>query len=104
MSNTNNDAAPKVKWTRLFYIVFILGIIGVAVQDFPRNIAELTQIGLSLSWGLALAILLSLFRIFQYLAVPLFLYYLFIDLLSRMIEEGQILVLMRVLLSNLKKN
>ena len=58
--------------TDKIFLCSIFGIIGVGVRDFPSNIAEFTEIGFSLSWGtIILANLLSLFRIFNYLAFSL---------------------------------
>lgn len=46
MNHNDNDTVPilddRVKWTKLFHIKFILGIIGAAILDFPKNIVELT--------------------------------------------------------------
>ena len=81
----------------------ILGIIGAGVLDFPRNIAELTEIGFSLSWGLVLVILLSFFRIFKYLAFPLFVYYLLVDVLRIALKDGKLLAMLRNILSGWKK-
>ena len=95
MNHTNNNEAQNpnvpVKRTSFLYILLVLGIIGAGVLDFPRNIVELTEIGFSLSWGIALAIPLSLFRIFKYLAFPFFIYYLLVDILKIILKDGLIL-------------
>ena len=40
--NAALDREFQVTWTRLLYIVFILGIMETSVQDIPRNISEIT--------------------------------------------------------------
>ena len=40
--NAALDREFQVTWARLFYIVFILGIMETSVQDIPRNISEIT--------------------------------------------------------------
>ena len=104
IKNTNDNEVQNlnvsVKHRRFLYIVLILGIIGAGVLDFPRNIAELTGIGFSLSWGIFLAIILSLFKIAIYLTFPLFVYYLLIDVFKKVIKDG---VLFSLLLDILLK-
>lgn len=106
MNQSSQDAAPngyfRVKWTRLFYVLFIIGTIA-GVEDIPRNITEFTQIGLSPSWVYILAILLCLFRIIKYLAFPAFLYSLLLELFCRALDEGQLLAVVRSFLSKLNK-
>ena len=82
--------------TDKIFLCSIFGIIGVGVRDFPSNIAEFTEIGFSLSWGtIILANLLSLFRIFNYLAFPLLAYYLLVYIFKQIIEEGQLMTILR---------
>ena len=107
MNPSKQDVAPKrdfrVKWTRLFYVIFIIGIIGAGVQDIPRNIIEFTQIGFSPSLVYILTLILFLFRIFKYLALPAILYYLLLDLFKRALEEGQLFAILRYFISELNK-
>ena len=107
MNPSKQDMAPnrdfRVKWTRLFYVIFIIGIIGAGVQDIPRNIIEFTQIEFSPSWVYILSILLSLFRIFKYLTLPAILYYLLLDLFERALEDGQLCAILRCFISELNK-
>ena len=107
MNPSKQDVAPnrdfRVKWTRLFYVIFIIGIIGAGVQDIPRNIIEFTQIGFSPSWIYILSLLLFLFRIFKYLALPAILYYLLLDLFERALEDGQLCAILRYFISELNK-
>ena len=106
MNPSKQDVAPnrdfRVKWTRL-YVIFIIGIIGAGVQDIPRNIIEFTQIGFSPSLVYILTLILFLFRIFKYLALPAILYYLLLDLFKRTLEEGQLFAILRYFISELNK-
>jgi len=106
MNPSKQDVAPnrdfRVKWTRL-YVIFIIGIIGAGVQDIPRNIIEFTQIGFSPSLVYILTLILFLFRIFKYLALPAILYYLLLDLFKRALEEGQLFAILRYFISELNK-
>ena len=108
MNHTNNNEAQNpnvpVKRTSFLYILLVLGIIGAGVLDFPRNISELTEIGFSLSWGIVLGILLSLFRICKYLAFPLFVYYLLVEVLKIAIKDGQLLAMLQNIFSKREKN
>ena len=82
--------------TDKIFLCSIFGIIGVGVRDFPSNIAEFTEIGFSLSWGtIILANLLSLFRIFNYLAFSLLAHYLLVDIFKRIVDEGQLMTILR---------
>ena len=107
MNPSKQDVAPnrdfRVRWTRLFYAILIIGIIGAGVEDIPRNIFELTQIGLSPSYVYLLSFLLSLFRIFKYLALPAILYYLLLDLFERALDEGQLFGIVRYFISKLNQ-
>ena len=90
--------------TDKIFLCSIFGIIGVGVRDFPSNIAEFTEIGFSLSWGtIILANLLSLFRIFNYLAFPIFVYNILDDLLKRIMDDGQLMATLRGFLFELNK-
>lgn len=108
MNWNKQDVAPnqevfRVRWTRLFYAILIIGIIGAGVQDIPRNIIELTQIGFSPSWVYILSFLLSLFRIFKHLALPTILYHLLLDLFERALDEGQLFGIVRYFISKLNQ-
>ena len=107
INQNKQDVAPnqvfRVRWTRLFYAILIIGIIGAGVQDIPRNIIEFTQIGFSPSLVYILTLILFLFRIFKYLALPAILYYLLLDLFKRALEEGQLFAILRYFISELNK-
>ena len=107
MIPSKQDGAPnqvfRVRWTRLFYAILIIGIIGAGVQDIPRNIIELTQIGFSPSWVYILSFLFSLFRIFKHLALPTILYHLLLDLFERALDEGQLFGIVRYFISKLNQ-
>ena len=110
MRHADNGAVPnvpninaQVKRTKLFYIIFILGIIGAGVVDFPRNFIKLTKLEFTPFWCIILAIILCLFRICYYLAFPFFVYYLLVDLLRRIMGDGRLMAILRRFLFELKE-
>ena len=107
INQNRQDVAPnqvfRVRWTRLFYAILIIGIIGAGVQDIPRNIMEFTQIGFSPSYAYVLAFLLSLFRIFNHLTLPAILYYLLLELFERALDEGQLCAILRYFISKVNQ-
>ena len=107
INQNRQDVAPNqvfpIRWTRLFYAILIIGIIGAGVEDIPRNIFEFTQIGLSPSYVYLLSFLLSLFRIFKHLTLPAILYYLLLDLFERALDEGQLFAIVRYFISKLNQ-
>ena len=108
INQANNHSAQNqdggANMARLFNIVLILGLISAAILDFPRNISELIKIGFGLSWRIiAFAILLSLFRIFNYLAFPFYVYYLLDYLLNKITDDVQLMASFRRLLFELRK-